>query len=29
MLFNRILGVPYDKLNVYGGVIALGHLCRF
>jgi len=25
VLFNRILGVPYDKLNVYGGAIALGH----
>lgn len=25
ILFNRILGVPYDKLNVYGGAIALGH----
>jgi acetyl-CoA C-acetyltransferase len=25
VLFNRVLGVPYDKLNVYGGAIALGH----
>lgn len=25
VLFNRILGIPYDKLNVYGGAIALGH----
>ena len=25
VLFNRILGVPYEKLNVYGGAIALGH----
>jgi acetyl-CoA C-acetyltransferase len=24
-LFNRKLGVPYEKLNVYGGAIALGH----
>lgn len=25
VLFNRILGVPYAKLNVHGGAIALGH----
>jgi acetyl-CoA C-acetyltransferase len=25
VLFNRILGIPYNKLNVYGGAIALGH----
>jgi acetyl-CoA C-acetyltransferase len=25
VLFNRILGIPYDKLNVFGGAIALGH----
>ncbi len=26
VLFNRVLGVPYEKLNVYGGAITLGHL---
>jgi len=25
ILFHRMLGVPYDKLNVHGGAIALGH----
>jgi acetyl-CoA C-acetyltransferase len=25
ILFNRLLGVPLDKLNVHGGAIALGH----
>lgn len=25
VLFNQALGVPYEKLNVYGGAIALGH----
>ncbi len=25
MLFNTMLGVPHDKLNVNGGAIALGH----
>jgi acetyl-CoA C-acetyltransferase len=25
VLFNQLLGVPYEKLNVYGGAIALGH----
>lgn len=25
VLFNRVLGIPYDKLNVNGGAIALGH----
>lgn len=25
LLFNKLLGVPYDKLNVNGGAIALGH----
>jgi acetyl-CoA C-acetyltransferase len=25
VLFNKVLGVPYEKLNVYGGAIALGH----
>ncbi len=25
VLFNRMLGVPYDTLNVHGGAIALGH----
>ena len=25
LLFNRMLGVPMDKLNVHGGAIALGH----
>jgi acetyl-CoA C-acetyltransferase len=25
ILFNRMLGVPHEKLNVYGGAIALGH----
>ncbi len=25
LLFNRQLGVPFDKLNVNGGAIALGH----
>ncbi|MGB9705113.1 MAG: thiolase family protein [Pyrobaculum sp.] len=24
-LVNRVLGVPYDKMNVFGGAIALGH----
>ncbi|MBD2566427.1 thiolase family protein [Anabaena lutea] len=24
-LFNRLLGVPQEKLNVFGGAIALGH----
>ena len=25
VLFNKVLGVPYDKMNVFGGAIALGH----
>jgi acetyl-CoA C-acetyltransferase len=25
ILFNRVLGISYEKLNVYGGAIALGH----
>ncbi|NNF03980.1 MAG: acetyl-CoA C-acyltransferase, partial [Rhodothermales bacterium] len=25
ILFNRMLDVPYDRLNVNGGAIALGH----
>jgi acetyl-CoA C-acetyltransferase len=25
VLFHRQLGIPYEKLNVYGGAIALGH----
>ncbi|ADD28674.1 thiolase family protein [Meiothermus ruber] len=25
LLFNRLLGVPMDRLNVHGGAIALGH----
>src|SRR5690625_7052308 len=25
ILLNRMLNVPYDKLNVHGGGIALGH----
>lgn len=25
LLFNRLLGVPLDRLNVHGGAIALGH----
>ncbi|RLF11720.1 MAG: acetyl-CoA C-acyltransferase [Thermoprotei archaeon] len=25
ILFNRKFGVPYDKINVFGGAIALGH----
>lgn len=25
ILFHRLLDVPYEKLNVYGGAIALGH----
>ena len=25
ILFNRMLGIPYEKINVYGGAIALGH----
>ncbi|MEM7134913.1 MAG: thiolase family protein [Chloroflexota bacterium] len=25
VLFNRVLGIPYEKLNIYGGGIALGH----
>ncbi len=25
VLFNKMLGIPYEKLNVYGGAIALGH----
>jgi len=25
ILFHRMLGVPYEKLNVHGGAIALGH----
>ncbi len=25
VLFHRMLGVPYEKLNVHGGAIALGH----
>ncbi|MGC9130381.1 MAG: thiolase family protein [Pyrobaculum sp.] len=24
-LANKVLGVPYDKMNVFGGAIALGH----
>ncbi|MEM4426420.1 MAG: thiolase family protein [Acidilobaceae archaeon] len=24
-LINKLLGIPYDALNVYGGAIALGH----
>jgi acetyl-CoA C-acetyltransferase len=24
-LYNRYLGVPYDRLNIFGGAIALGH----
>jgi len=25
VLFHKVLGIPYEKLNVYGGGIALGH----
>ncbi|MGB0385830.1 MAG: thiolase family protein [Ardenticatenaceae bacterium] len=25
VLFNKVLGIPYEKLNVLGGAIALGH----
>lgn len=25
ILFRRMLGVPYEKLNVFGGAVALGH----
>ena len=25
VLFHRFLDVPYEKLNIYGGAIALGH----
>ena len=25
VLVHRLLGIPYDKLNVFGGAIALGH----
>jgi acetyl-CoA C-acetyltransferase len=25
VLFNRLLGVPYERLNVFGGAVALGH----
>ena len=25
VLFNKVLGIPYEKLNPYGGGIALGH----
>jgi acetyl-CoA C-acetyltransferase len=25
LLFNKVLGIPLDKLNVHGGAIALGH----
>ncbi|ACB39202.1 thiolase family protein [Pyrobaculum neutrophilum] len=25
VLVNRVLGVPYDRMNVFGGAIALGH----
>lgn len=25
VLFNKVLGIPYEKLNVNGGAIALGH----
>lgn len=25
VLFNKVLSIPYEKLNVFGGAIALGH----
>ncbi len=25
ILFHRMLGVPYEQLNVFGGAVALGH----
>lgn len=25
VLFNRLLGIPYDKLNIHGGGISIGH----
>lgn len=25
VLFHRLLGVPYERLNVYGGAVAIGH----
>ncbi len=25
VLFNKVLGIPYEKMNVHGGAIALGH----
>jgi len=25
VLFNRMLGVDYDRMNVHGGAVALGH----
>ena len=25
MLFNKVFGIPYEKLNIYGGGISLGH----
>ena len=25
VLFNKVLNIPYEKLNIYGGGISLGH----
>ena len=25
VLFHKVLGIPYDRLNIWGGAIALGH----
>ena len=25
VLFHRLLGVPYERLNIFGGAVALGH----
>lgn len=25
ILFHRMLGVPYEQLNLFGGAVALGH----
>lgn len=25
VLFNKVLGIPYEKMNIHGGAIALGH----
>lgn len=25
VLFNKVLGIPYEKMNIHGGAIAMGH----